>query len=480
MIGKTIVNRYVIRKHLGGGSFGDVYEAEDRQTNQIVALKFETNEANPQLPNEYKMYKQLEGMDGIPRVYGLYDYGKSRILAMDQMGPSLESLFRRCEKKFSMKTILMMTDQVLRIIEWVHSCGIIHRDIKPQNFLVGRGALRNKVFLIDFGVSTTYIDPRTGEHAMFTDNNGLVGTAYYVSVNTHLGEQQSRRDDLESIMYMLIRFFKGKLPWQDIKIKSVEERNEKITQKKIQTALDELGQHLDALLFGELLARAGVVDGPLIDAYAHGDADAAVPRVGLELDVGHGAQRHAATHHRHPHGKPADRTVKNERILQIVGKEIAAAQQADAKDKKQQAGNDEAADGHRGACLTHASFLAASGPEAAEAPDAPRVRKRRACSSVWGSLTSSEGLPAAVTRRVWASRKMLLLATVKMLASSCETMTKVVPSVSRSSRMRSSSSRELTGSSPAEGSSRKRISGSRASARARPARLRMPPLISEG
>ena len=242
MIGKTIVNRYVIRKHLGGGSFGDVYEAEDRQTNQIVALKFETNEANPQLPNEYKMYKQLEGMDGIPRVYGLYDYGKSRILAMDQMGPSLESLFRRCEKKFSMKTILMMTDQVLRIIEWVHNCGIIHRDIKPQNFLVGRGALRNKVFLIDFGVSTTYIDPRTGEHAMFTDNNGLVGTAYYVSVNTHLGEQQSRRDDLESIMYMLIRFFKGKLPWQDIKIKSVEERNEKITQKKIQTALDELCQ----------------------------------------------------------------------------------------------------------------------------------------------------------------------------------------------------------------------------------------------
>lgn len=240
MIGRTIVNRYVIRKHLGGGSFGDVYEAEDNQTHQIIALKFETNEASPQLPNEYKMYKQLEGMDGIPKVYGLYDYGKSRILAMDQMGPSLESLFRRCRRKFSMKTILMMTDQVFRIIEWVHNCGIVHRDIKPQNFLVGRGALHNKIFLIDYGVSTMYIDPRTREHMMYTPHNGLVGTAYYVSINTHLGEQQSRRDDVESIMYMLIRFIIGTLPWQGAKIKSVEERNEYITQKKIQVSLDAL------------------------------------------------------------------------------------------------------------------------------------------------------------------------------------------------------------------------------------------------
>ena len=244
MIGKTIVNRYVIRKHLGGGSFGDVYEAEDMNSQQIVALKFETNEANPQLPNEYKMYRQLEGMDGIPKVYGLYDYGKSRILAMDQMGQSLEGLFRRCGKRFSLKTVLMITDQVLRIIEWVHNCGIVHRDIKPQNFLVGRGELRNKIFLIDYGVSTNYIDPRTREHAMFTGNNGLIGTAYYVSINTHLGEQQSRRDDLESIAYMLIRFLKGQLPWQGVKVKSVEERNEKITQTKIQTSIDALCEDL--------------------------------------------------------------------------------------------------------------------------------------------------------------------------------------------------------------------------------------------
>jgi casein kinase 1 len=240
MIGKTIVNTYIIRKHLGGGSFGDVYEAENILTQQIIALKFETNDQNPQLPNEYKIYRALDGMEGIPRVYGLYDYGKSRVMAMDQMGPSLESLFRRCGKKFSLKTVLMLADQILRIIEWVHLCGVLHRDIKPQNFLVGRGEMRNRVFLIDFGVSASYIDLRTHEHMMYTSNNGLVGTAYYVSVNTHLGDQQSRRDDLESITYMLIRFLIGQLPWQGFKGKSVEERNEKITQTKIQTTPEAL------------------------------------------------------------------------------------------------------------------------------------------------------------------------------------------------------------------------------------------------
>lgn len=240
LLGQTILNRYVTRKHLGEGSFGDVYEAEDIQTQQIVALKFETNSTNPQLPNEYHCYKQLEGMSGIPNVYGLYDYGKSRVMAMEQMGPSLENLFRRCGKKFSLKTTLMIADQLFRVIEYTHNCGILHRDIKPQNFLVGRGDRHNRVYLIDFGVSTNYIDPRTGEHMMYTSNNGLIGTAYYVSINTHLGDQQSRRDDLESIAYMLIRFLKGSLPWQGLKIKAVDERNEKITQMKIQTSPEQL------------------------------------------------------------------------------------------------------------------------------------------------------------------------------------------------------------------------------------------------
>ena len=241
LISHVINDRYIIRRHLGGGSFGDVYEAEDMETQQIVALKFETGAAtNPQLPNEYKCYKTLEGGSNVPHVYGLFDYQKSRVLAMDKMGPSLESLFKRCNKKFSLKTVLMVADQMLRAIEYVHNSGLLHRDIKPHNFLIGRGDHHRTVYIIDFGVSTNYIDPRTKDHIMYTSNNGLVGTAHYVSVNTHLGDQQSRRDDLESIAYVLIRFLKGELPWQRVKTKSIEERNEKITQLKIQTTAEML------------------------------------------------------------------------------------------------------------------------------------------------------------------------------------------------------------------------------------------------
>jgi serine/threonine protein kinase len=233
LIGKTILKNYVIRKRLGGGSFGDVYQADDMELHKVVAIKLELNPQGSQLGNEYKMYQWLEGMDGIPKVYGLHEYGRGRVLVMDHLGPSLEVLFRRCGKKFSLKTVLMVADQMLRLIQWVHQCGIIHRDIKPHNFVTGRGEYRNKLFLIDFGVSTPYLDQRTHEHRDYSRHNGLVGTAQYVSINTHLGDQQSRRDDLESIMYVLIRFLLGKLPWSDIKDRDVEARNEKITQAKI-------------------------------------------------------------------------------------------------------------------------------------------------------------------------------------------------------------------------------------------------------
>lgn len=269
LIGQLILGRYLVRKALGKGAFGAVYEAEDIQTQEIVALKFEINTTSPQLPNEYKMYKQLNGMSGIPNTYGLYDYGKNKVLAMENMGPSLENLFRRCGKKFSLKTTLMIADQILRLIEYVHLSGILHRDIKPQNFLVGRGAQHNRIYLIDFGVSTNFIDSRTGEHTIFTSNNGMVGTAYYVSINTHLGDTQSRRDDLESIAYMLIRFLQGTLPWQSFKTKNKDERNEKIAQHKIQTTPDILctGLNKEFKKFIEIIRRLRFDETPRYNWY---------------------------------------------------------------------------------------------------------------------------------------------------------------------------------------------------------------------
>jgi casein kinase 1 len=240
LLGKTILKTYVVRRHLGGGTFGDVYLADDIVSQRVVAIKFETGSSTTELLNEFKMYQILDGMDGIPKMFAFHEYKKGHVLVMDHLGPSLDALFRRCGKLFSLKTVLMIADQIFRIIQWVHQCGVIHRDIKPHNFLVGRGELRNKIYLIDFGISAPYLDPRSHEHKDFTRNNGLIGTAQYVSVNTHLGDQQSRRDDVESIMYMLIRFLKGTLPWNGIKDCDRDARNEKITQVKLHTTPEAL------------------------------------------------------------------------------------------------------------------------------------------------------------------------------------------------------------------------------------------------
>jgi serine/threonine protein kinase len=103
---------------------------------------------------------------------------------MDQIRTSLENLFKRCDKQCALKTVLMIGDQMLRIIEWVHSCGVLHRDIKPQNFFVGRGQFRNKIYLNNFGISAPYLDQRMHQHQIYTRGNVLVGTADDFSINT--------------------------------------------------------------------------------------------------------------------------------------------------------------------------------------------------------------------------------------------------------------------------------------------------------
>jgi casein kinase 1 len=210
--------KFRLGRKIGSGSFGDIYIGTNVQTGEEVAIKLESIKSkHPQLLYESKLYKILAGGVGIPNPhwYGVEeDYNA---MVIDLLGPSLEDLFSFCNRKLSLKTVLMLADQMINRVEYVHAKNFIHRDIKPDNFLIGLGKKANQVHIIDFGLAKKYRDPKTQQHIPYRENKNLTGTARYASVNTHLGIEQSRRDDLEAIGYVLMYFNRGSLPWQGLK-----------------------------------------------------------------------------------------------------------------------------------------------------------------------------------------------------------------------------------------------------------------------
>ena len=236
-----IAGKYRVGKKIGSGGFGDIYMGLNIHTGEEVAIKVESGQVkHPQLENEVKLYTALAGGVGVPSVqwYGKeYDF---HAMVIDLLGPSLEDLFNYCNRKFSLKTTLLLADQMISRVEHIHSRGYIHRDIKPDNFLMGVGRRGNQVNVIDFGLAKRFYDPKTGIHIPYRENKGLAGTARYASLATHLGVEQSRRDDLECLGYVFLYFIRGGFPWMGLKGESRKQKYDRIMEKKMTTPTEVL------------------------------------------------------------------------------------------------------------------------------------------------------------------------------------------------------------------------------------------------
>ena len=234
ILSSLFFKKYKPIEQISQGSYSVIYEGINIENDERVAIKLESrnnSNENQILEREIFYLYLLRHIPGIVKIITTGKTKKYNILIEPLLGPTLYTLFLDHNKNFTIKDICQIAIQCITRLESVHKKGIIHCDIKPENFLIG---LRDKriIYLIDFGLSKKYRSDRTKKHIQFTITKTMIGTARYASMNALSGLQLSRRDDLESLSYVILYFLTKKLPWQGITAKSLDKRYKKIYEKK--------------------------------------------------------------------------------------------------------------------------------------------------------------------------------------------------------------------------------------------------------
>lgn len=241
MTDRVFGGRYALVKKIGAGSFGEIYYGEDRKTGKGVAIKIEQLKTQvPQLSAESKIYNILSGGANVCKLYYFGIEIKTCAMVIDFLGKSLESVRIECGGRLSVKTVLMLADQMISSLQFLHSRNLIHRDIKPDNFMMGIKETSNQIYVIDFGLAMFYRDPKTNVHIPYSEHNSFAGTARYASISSLRGIGPSRRDDMEALAYVWAYLLRGGLPWMNVNASTLPDKYKQIVSLKAKIAPEQL------------------------------------------------------------------------------------------------------------------------------------------------------------------------------------------------------------------------------------------------
>lgn len=232
--------RIAFKRKVGEGRFGKVYKCTNKENGELLAVKREEDDSRlSYLQHEAAVYSRLRDSVGFPDLKWFGRQGNASFLVLPYLGRSLHQLLSECGGKFTLKTVLMIAHQLLCRLEFLHRKGIVHCDLNPRNILVGHGRNRWTFFLIDFGLSRFFLD-ENGNHVPCQDDCQIAGTMRYISLNVHHKKTCSRRDDLESLAYILIFMLRGTLPWAGLRENTIARMERKVRKLKETTPLGEI------------------------------------------------------------------------------------------------------------------------------------------------------------------------------------------------------------------------------------------------